>query len=948
MEKYQVVWEVLNALRSLDERFDSMINKLNLNNKRPDNFNFIGVGEAPGEYENSESENQRENYIQESLNLDGEEISELERAIYGKIVKKVGNVRYWEDWSKDVANIANQHKMRIEVMLEDKKSDTYSAFQEFLMGLRHNINDSISKEQAIEMLAQHLITRPVFEALFESYSFVNDNPISRAMNTVLKAMDEQGLLKEQEALKGFYESVRMRAAGIDNLKAKQDIIIKLYDSFFKHSAQETVERLGIVFTPIEVVDFIIHSVNDVLKKHFGKTISDEGVHVLDPFTGTGTFIVRLLQSGLISKEDLLRKYTKELHANEIVLLSYYIAAINIEETFHELIGGYKSFGGIVLTDTFDTTEIKNVNSSKLFDENNLRLKHQKESPIFAIIGNPPYSIGQDNVNNDNQNHSYPILDRIIEESYAKYSTATLRRSLYDSYIRAFKWSSERIKDKGVIGFVSNASFIDSQSTDGLRKCWHEDFNYIYVFNLRGNQRTEGEKSRQEGGKIFDSGSRAPIAITLLVKDGSNNHKIYYHDIGDYLSRDEKLKIISDFKSFTKINWKEIEPDKHNDWINQRESSYETFIPFIGETDDINVIFKDQYTGVVPARDMWVVGFSKQNVKVNSNRMVENYNNELLRLSKVTDPKERFDKVNKSDNFIKWSRGLTNKFKRGNEITLNENEIILFMHRPFTKKWMFYNRDIIEMPSRYRHIANNMGNVLYIQGQGSNKDFSALVTNLVPNFQLIANGKGFPMYIGEDSNGLPINNISNYIKNSLNFNNEEVFYYIYALLHSKEYCKKFSSDLQKAFPRIPILKNKMDFVRIGHQLVDLHLNYENFEPYSHVEIIFHKENPSYKVAKMKHPKVNRQDDKTTILFNNDITINNIPEKAYEYMVNGKTAIGWIMDQYKLKVDNASGIVDDPNLYSKDEKYIFNLLLRIINVSLQTIDLINSLPPLEILD
>lgn len=941
-ENYKVVWEVLNALRSLDERFDSMINKIELNKRKPPQLSIIGVGEAPSDEEGG-FEIRNENNTQLSLNMDGDNISDLERALYGKIVKKVGNVRYWEQWSSDVAEIARQHMTRIGIMLEDKDGEAYHAFSQFLLGLHQNINNSISREQAIEMLAQHLITKPVFEALFDSYSFVNNNPVSQSMDAVLTVMDEKGLMKEQERLEKFYESVRVRAEGVDNLKAKQDIIIQLYDKFFKVGFKETTERLGIVFTPVEVVDFIIHSVEDVLKKHFGKSIGNEGVHVLDPFTGTGTFIVRLLQSGLIKKEDLLRKYMQELHANEMVLLSYYIAAINIEETFHSLSAGeYIPFEGIVLTDTFESTERENSFESQLFNENNARLKRQQQEPIFAIIGNPPYSIGQDNVNNDNQNQRYPILERNIEETYVKYSNATLRRSLYDSYIKAFKWSSERIKDKGVIGFVTNASFIDSKSTDGLRYCWHKEFNYIYVFNLRGNQRTKGEKSRQEGGKIFDSGSRAPIAITLLVKDGSHNHKIYYHDIGDYLSRKDKLKIISDYKSVINIDWQEIIPDKHNDWINQREASYETFIPFINEEELSKGVFKEQYTGVVPARDMWVVGFSKKRVQVNSHRMVENYNNELLRLSQITNPIERFDKVNKSDDFIKWSRGLTNKFKRGNKIILDDKETILFMHRPFTKKWMFYNTDIIEMPSRYRYIANNMGNVIYIQGQGSSKSFSALVTNLIPNFQLITNGKGFPMYIGKDSNEL-INNMNDSIKKSLNLDDETLFYYIYAILHSNEYRQRFSSDLQKAFPRIPILKNKEKYIEVGRNLADLHLNYESVDPYESVEIIYKTSSPSYKVTKMKHP---RRDVLDKIIFNNDITITNIPEKAYEYIVNGRSAIEWIMDQYQIKNDKKSGITDDPNLYSEDEKYIFNLLLSIINVSVQTVDLVNSLPPLEI--
>jgi predicted helicase len=943
-EKYQVVWDVLNALRSIDERFDATINKLELNKKKPEQLQVIGVGSAPDESEGgfTVAEPGTE---QLALGLDEEDFSEIERAIYGKIVKKVGNVRYWEDWSKDVAEIAQQHMMRIRVMLEDKEGEAYNSFQKFVSGLRHNINGAISDQQAIEMLAQHLITKPVFEALFDSYSFANDNPVSQAMDAMLKVMDQQGLMREQERLEDFYESVRIRAEGIDNLKAKQDIIIQLYDKFFKVGFKETTERLGIVFTPVEVVDFIIHSVDDVLKKHFGKSISDDGVHILDPFTGTGTFIVRLLQSGLFSKEDLLRKYTQELHANEIVLLSYYIAAINIEETFHSIMKGeYKPFNGIVLTDTFESTEDNNSFIDELFDENNARLKKQQDEPIFAIIGNPPYSVGQTSVNNDNRSINYPTLEKRIEDTYSKYSKAKLKKSLNDTYIKAFRWASDRIGDKGVISFITNAGFIDSQSADGLRKCWLEEFNYLYIFNLRGDQkRTQGEQSRREGGKIFGSGSRTPTAISVLVKDGSENHEIRYCDIGDYLTREQKLQMLNEFISLKNVKWEKIVPDKNNDWIDQRDESYASFTPFIDNANKEKGVFKDQYTGVNPARDVWVAGFSKEKVKENAHQMVTNYNHELKRLVKIKDSTERIEKVNKSESFIKWSRGLTEKFKKGQEIEINDNNVILFMHRPFIKKWLFYDKGIIEMPSRYQHIHKNMGNVLYLQGQGSKKEFSCIATNLIPNFQLIHNGKGFPMYSGKDPFGI-VPNMSEPFLRKNNLSLDEAFYLLYSILHSKEYKTKYSSDLAKEFPRVPNLKNRDKFIEIGRKLVNLHVNYESIPVYEGVSIEA-KSNPSFKVTKMKHPKKGMIE---TIIFNKEITIKDIPEKAYEYIVNGKPAIQWIMEQYQVIVDTKSGIKDDPNDYSDDEQYIFNLLLRIINVSIQTVDLVNSLPPLELED
>ncbi|SCB71089.1 DEAD/DEAH box helicase [Bacillus mycoides] len=938
-EKYQVVWDVLNALRSLDERFDATINKLELNKKKPEQLQVVGVGSAPDESEGgfTVAEPGTE---QLAFGLDEEEFSDIERAIYGKIVKKVGNVRYWEDWSKDVAEIAQQHMMRIRVMLEDANSEAYKAFQKFVSGLRHNINGAISDQQAIEMLAQHLITKPVFEALFDSYSFANDNPVSRAMDAVLKVLDEQGLVKEQDRLEDFYESVRVRAEGIDNLKAKQDIIIQLYDKFFKVGFKETTERLGIVFTPVEVVDFIIHSVDDVLQKHFGKSISDEGVHILDPFTGTGTFIVRLLQSGLISKEDLLRKYTQELHANEIVLLSYYIAAINIEETFHSIIeSDYKPFEGIVLTDTFESTEKEDSFEDELFGENNERLEKQRKEPVFAIIGNPPYSVGKKSANDSIDIQSYPKLEKSIEKTYGVNSKATLKRALNDSYIKAFRWSSDRIKNKGVIGFVSNGSFIDSQVTDGLRKSWYEEFNYIYIFNLRGDQRTQGEISRKEGGKIFGSGSRTPISITLLVKDGSDKHEIFYHDIGDYLSREDKLTIISNASSIKGLEWKEIIPDVNNDWINQRDENYDAFVPLY------DGIFAEKLVGVSTSRDAWVYGYSHDKTIEKSRKMANNYNEELERLKDVKDNDQLIQKANTSSDFINWSRALRNKFVKREKISLN-NKVVRSMYRPFVMKWLYFDKQIVEMPGKSYSLFDEKNKVIYCTGIGAKRDFSCIMTDSVPNYDMMEKGQGFFFNREVDSNELfiDISNIRESTLSMLGLPEEEVFYYVYGVLHSPEYRQNYANDLKKALPRIPVLKNKEKYVEIGKKMADLHLNYETVEPYSGV-VIEGKENPSYNVTRMKHPKKGVLDK---IVFNADLTITHIPEKAYDYVVNGRPAIEWIIEQYQVKTDKKSGIVDDPNLYSDDKRYIFDLLLRIINVSVQTVDLINSLPPLEIVD
>ncbi|MFD2618385.1 DEAD/DEAH box helicase [Terrilactibacillus laevilacticus] len=941
-EKYQVVWDVLNALRSLDERFDATINKLELNKKKPEQLQVVGVGAAPDESEGgfTIAEPATE---QLALKLDEEEFSDIERAIYGKIVRKVGNVRYWEDWSKDVAEIAQQHMMRIRVMLEDTNSEAYKAFRKFVSGLHHNLNGAISDQQAIEMLAQHIITKPVFEALFESYSFANDNPISRAMDAVIKVMDEQGLLKEQERLKDFYDSVRVRAEGIDNLKAKQDIIIQLYDKFFKIGFKETTERLGIVFTPVEVVDFIIHSVEDVLKKHFGKSISDEGVHILDPFTGTGTFIVRLLQSGLISKEDLLRKYTQELHANEIVLLSYYIAAINIEETFHSIMNGeYKPFDGIVLTDTFESTEKENSFEDELFGENNDRLERQRKQPIFAIIGNPPYSAGQGNENDNNKNIKYEKLDKNIAQTYVKLASSKSLRTYYDSYIKAFRWATDRIGEQGVIGFVTNSSFIDKPVMNGIRRSFAQEYNYLFILNLRGAIRgRSGDLAKREGQNVFDI--MTGVSISILVRDGSENHKIFYKDIGDYLSRNEKVNLLNQWQSIRNTDWSEVTPDKNGDWINQRDENYNNFIPMY-EEDVYKSIFTDKTSGIVTNRDAWVYNFSKQIVYENTKKLISNYNSERLRLMKE---KNKFELAEKNGKIIKWSRSLRQKLENNIEIEFCDKTIVKSIYRPFTKKYLNYDKNIIESARGYWKGYFDKPNLgLMVSGIGSRKGFSVLALDSIPSMDIMEKGQVF-LLNGIDEGKLFKNDKQSLISeircNEFGLNEKEFIYYIYAVLHSNEYRNKYANDLTKGFPRIPKLKNMKEFVRAGEQLIQLHLCYEECAPYKHVEVEYNSHRPTFRVKKMKHPKRGQLD---TILFNTDISISNIPEKAYEYVVNGRPAIEWIIDQYQVKVDKNSGIVDDPNLYSNDERYIFDLLLRVINVSVQTVDLVNSLPPLEI--
>ena len=951
-KSYDVVWQVLNALRSVDERFEATVNKLELNKKKPKNIQVIGVGGAPDDptlHANGDYEEQPFKPYQTELELEWEAV---EGAIYGKIVQKVGDRRYLEDWSKDVAEIARRHIQGIEIILKQNQ-ESKVAFDKFLRSLQHNINESINQDQAIEMLCQHLITLPIFDTLFGEYGFVNNNPVSSAMEQIIEELSQYGFEKEQKELQPFYDSVRLRAEGIDNAQAKQKIIITLYDKFFSTGFKSTTERLGIVFTPVEVVDFIVKSVDVVLRKHFGKTLASENVHILDPFTGTGTFITRtlhylksLMDNDEITFDDILRKYIQELHANEIVLLSYYIAAINIEAVFDEINGDepYAPFEGIVLTDTFESTETEDTLDDSFFGTNDKRLKRQQEKPITAIIGNPPYSIGQNSQNDNNQNISYPRL-----ETYVSKSNAGLTKGLYDSYVKAFRWASDRLTNQGVIGFVTNGGYLNSNSTDGLRAGLYEDFNHLYIFNLRGNALGLGEIRKKEGGNVFGAGTRTSVAISILVKDGSDNHELHYHDIGDYLSRKEKLAIISEFGDVSQLDWGKIIPDENNDWLNQRDPNYQKYDRLAGED---KVVFLQNIIGVSTNRDSWVYGFSEQETLANSKRLIENYNFEVVRLSDVSIA-EKKDCLNRKDDFIKWSAKLEDSILKSKKIQFNKNSVVKSLYRPFTKKYLYYDTDVIERPGQWYKKFGENNLIIMTTGKGISRDFSTLVTNLMPNLHTMDTGQHFMRYDNElDETSLFQNNdnMNQTFADKLGLSLDETFAYVYGLLNSREYQEKYANDLKKDLARIPIVKNKEKYVEVGQKLMDLHLNYEEVPVYEGVEITPFV-NPNYKVTKMRFAKKRDENgrlvsDLSAIIFNSDITISNIPEKAYEYVVNGRSAIEWIIDQYQIKTDKKSGITDDPNDYSDDEKYIFNLLLRIINVSIQTVDLINSLPKLEI--
>lgn len=984
-ERYKVVWTVLNALRAHDDRFNAIVNKIELNKKRPEQiligrpeYKFEGGTAVPFD---SDTQNKAASEMSRQLSL---QFEELQRVVFARMVKKVGDRLYWEQWAKDVAKIAEGYVERITRLIADDKTH-HKAFANFLAGLQKNINPSITQQEAIEMLSQHIITKPVFEALFEGYSFVKNNPISVSMQTMLDLLEAQAIEKDTETLQKFYESVKMRASGIDNAEGKQRIIIELYDKFFKTAFPKMVEKLGIVYTPVEVVDFIIHSVNDVLKKEFDRSLSDENVNILDPFTGTGTFITRLLQSGLIEKKDLERKYQNEIFANEIVLLAYYIAAVNIENAYHDTTGetDYSAFEGICLTDTFQLGETKSDEDlySKEFPQNSERVANQKKSPLRVIIGNPPYSIGQKSENDNAQNQSYPRLDREVATTYVALSNTNMNKALYDPYIKAFRWATNRLDPNhgGIVSFVSNGNWIEGAAASGFRKSLEKEFSSIYVFNLRGNQRTSGELSRKEGGKIFGSGSRTPISITLLVKNPQlpkTKATISYHDIGDYLNREEKLTIVKNLKSVAneKFNWKKLQPNEHGDWISQRNETFGNLIALGSKDKDEPRFFNMHSSGIVTSRDSWIYNFSKERLLTKTNEMVDFYNQQVVGFSKAreTNPKLAVeDFIDGNEKNISWSRDLKKKLGKLSSSTFLGSNLRVGLYRPFSKANSYFDKFYIECAYQQPKLfpdSKTSNIVICTSGIGGTKDTTTIITSVTPDINCLdAVTQCFPLYYYEErekqnpglfdvagkSEYIQRDGVSDFILERARsmygntIGKEDIFYYVYGLLHSPEYREKFANDLKKMLPRLPLVEDVRDFwifSRLGRVLANLHINYETVAPYEGVKVTG-DESDFYTVEKMRFPSKGQKD---TILYNSKITISNIPLQAYSYVVNGKSAIEWIMERYQVTTHKESGIKNNPNDWAdevRNPRYILDLLLSIINVSVQTVDIVAQLPKIS---
>ena len=1006
-QRFKVVWQILNALRAHDDRFNAKINSIALNASKEPDLPIIPIPVNPIPDDPNASKDAEED-PREKLNASDAKSSsdspsawndssavtrqialfsleQWQEAIYTKLVDKVGTRTYWEDWADDVATIAENQITRIKALLDGADGTLRAEFDSFVEGLRNNLNDGISEEDAISMLSQHLITAPVFNALFENHDFITHNPVAQVMEKMVKAMSKANLDTETESLEKFYESVRVRASEVNSASGKQQVIKELYERFFRKAFKKQSEALGIVYTPVEVVDFILRAADDVSKKHFGRGLTDEGVCILDPFAGTSTFTVRLLQSGLIKPEDLARKYANELFATEIMLLAYYVSAVNIETTYNALreeaalrngepAPEYVPFTNIALADTFQIHEEGDIPDLNIFRENNETIERQKNAPINVVIGNPPYSAGQKSANDLNANQKYPSLDKRIAETYAARSTATNKNSLYDSYLRAFRWANDRIGDQGVVAFVSNGGWIDGNTGDGVRLSMADDFTDLYVFNLRGNMRSSNW--REEGGQIFGAGSQTTIAVFIGVKDpNKTNFSLHYIQTPDGATRDEKLEIVE--KSTVKnMEWQQLTPNREGDWLNQRSEDFVTW-PVIGEKKGTSTRFFERFSaGLKTGRDMWAYAQTEDRLLSKLGVLAGTYTEATATLQNwlseqgILKPRERdvtaFLQAHPhfaDSTKVSWNRTLKNLAAKDTEIPVRRNRVYRSLYRPFMKQRVYFEQSLNDMtyqlPSMFPTPEHrNIG--FYIVNPGSAKPFSVIATDLLPDLAMWGSNAGqyFPRFtwaaVSADDGGLfgegsvakqgevsiygsigevvdgyvRVDNVTDEIKAlyrdalGADITGDDIFHFVYGKLHDPGYRTKYAADLKKMLPHIetPTSRAEFDkFAAAGQELMDLHVNYESVEPWP-LDIQLkgdESDRETWRVLKMKWAK--RKDpetgknvnDVTKLIYNKRVTISGIPAEADEYMLGSRSAVAWLIDRYQVKKDKASGIVNDPN-------------------------------------
>ena len=875
------------------------------------------------------------------------------------------NISAWHTAVSEFKETVPELGEKLTALIETERQNNprfQKAFIRFHEQCQTSINPNLSVAAVEEMLIQHLLTERIFRTVFNNRDFTRRNIIASEIENVIDALTSQTFDRNQflQSLDPFYVAIEQTAATITDFSQKQGFLNTVYEQFFQGFSIKVADTHGIVYTPQPIVDFMVKSVEHILQTEFDRSLSDTGVNIIDPFVGTGNFIVRIMQA--LDPIALERKYTadpSELQCNEVMLLPYYIASLNIEHTFYTATHRYVPYEGLCLVDTFEMAEDRQM---QLFTaDNTARVEKQKKSPMFVVIGNPPYNVGQVNENDNNKNRKYETMDNLIAETYAKDSKATLRSQLYDPYIKAIRWALDRIGEEGIVAFVTNNSFIEGLAFDGMRKHLAEDCDAIYILDLGGNAR--------KGLKVSDAnvfGIRVGVSVNLFVRKkaaSSESRRIFYYCTDDLWDKKQKYDFLNERQHIGDITWQPIQPDARHTWLTKDlRAEFDTFIP-IGtkeakaqKDEAIDVIFKTYSNGVKTNRDAWVYNFNRNTLAENINRMIETYNSEVARWMQRTDRDANLDDFVISDETkIKWSSTLKKKLQSGQIAAFTDTKIRQSLYRPFMKLNLYFDRmmndRVLVFPSIFPTPETEMENrVIIVSDHGFRAGFNTLLTNQIPDVHTLSardSFQCFPFYTYDEDGTNRRENITDWALTEFrtHYNDDtitkwDIFHYNYGLLHHPTYREKYEANLKRDLPHIPFVKDFWGFAEAGARLADLHVNYESQPEYNQLKFVQTPDAPlDWRVEKMKLSK-----DQTQIVYNKFLTLDGIPEKAFDYRLGTRSALEWIINQYCVKIDKRSGIVNDPNR-ADDPQYIVNLIGKVISVSLETADIVKDLPALQ---
>ena len=868
----------------------------------------------------------------------------------------------YEQWERAIGEfklqVPNLAAGLLELIEQERRTNPrfVQAFEDFTTLCQQTINPNIAPQAVEEMLIQHLLTERIFRKVFDNPDFADRNIIAREIEKVILALTAQHFSRRDflKPLDRFYGAIETTAATIDDFSQKQSFLNTVYEKFFQGFSVKVADTHGIVYTPQPIVDFMVRSVEDILHKEFGRSLSDEGVHVLDPFVGTGNFILRVMRE--IRRSRLPLKYARELHCNEVMLLPYYIAAMNIEHEYYELTGVYRPFEGICLVDTFELAEQKQM---PLFTKANTeRVERQKAAPIFVIIGNPPYNAHQVNENDNSKNRKYQEMDRRVAETYAADSRATNKNALSDPYVKAIRWASDRLGGEGIVAFVTNSGFVEGIAFDGMRKHLEQDFVRIYHINLKGNARTSGGRRRREAGNIFDDAIRVGVGITLLVKKegGPSQAEIYIYSVDDYLKSSEKKEVLERARLYSALPASRIEPDKNYTWLTAGlHSEFETFLP-MGSREakagtETDVIFGNYGRGVATSRDAWAYNFKRSELIRNIRRMLETYNDHVSRWGRLATKPPVDDFVLNDSSQISWSEGLKNYLKRQILVEYDDTHLRRSIYRPFTTMYVYFDQHLTERRYQFPVIfptaeTQSENQVICLRAPGNKKAFHCLMTNVVPDLHLTGDSQCFPFYTYDEDGADRHENITGWALAQFrqHYADEaitkwDILHYVYGLLHQPAYRETYAANLKRELPRIPFAPDFRGFAKAGARLAKLHVHYED-QPEYPLKWIENDDAPlSYRVEKMRLSR-----DKTQLVVNDFLTLAGIPPEAFDYRLGNRSALDWIIDRYRVRTDKRSGIVNDPNR-PDDPQYIVRLIGKVITVSLETVKVVESLPELQ---